>query len=110
MRFLIASVEIGEEKSSVIACSVCLQKYCLEDRIQLENDSLRDNGGIDVMPSTRISAHFVNKGEVPADRFHLQCCYQKSRNVKPATPKKGELNLNLQGRRDDQSICTKWNE
>ena len=73
-------------RSGVIGCCMRLHNFCINSRIDIEEDLMKMDGLIEVMPGRRIIAPFIDNVGSPVNQLHGECrCANCSRGPRAKT-------------------------
>lgn len=67
------------KRSAVVGCCIRLHNYCVDSRIDLDEELYKMNGIIELVSGTSIPAPIVNKDGAPVDHLHRECQYPNYR-------------------------------
>ena len=79
-----------EIRSAIIGCCIRLHNYCINARLELEDELKKEDGFIEVVPGLELLAPRVNEQRASVDHMHTEChcvnCRQTSRIKMKADP------------------------
>lgn len=58
---------------AVVGCCIRLQNHCIDSRIEIEEELMKAEGLVEVMPRNRTMAPYINEICVPEDNLYTMC-------------------------------------
>lgn len=60
-------------RMAVVGCCIRLHNYCINERVELDEQVRTENGVIEVIPGLSVMAPFLNDNGVPVENLHSDC-------------------------------------